>query len=161
MQILTVVVSAAALATGAMAEAIHLRFAASATSLVAPFYQALVVLPCGTSNATSSDLTKLVVSSSTPGDEPTQIVFGGSDMCVTSAGASPASDVNFVKCGADAEQRWTFESDGMLKDADGTCITIGRAGPNAPVCLIAPVPGATVSDCGEFPEKQQWVVERL
>ena len=63
--------------------------------------------------------------------KPGQIAYG--DWCVTAAGASPSSDVTLVECSDDAAQIWNVTEYDTIENADGKCITFGKAALGAPV----------------------------
>ena len=88
-------------------------------------------------DGSSSDLTAIfpVLGSGVP----TQLAVG--DWCVSARGVTPgtASQTLFIEdCSDDAEQLWTVnESPATVSNADGNCITLGRAAVNVPVGVFS------------------------
>ncbi|KAI1785208.1 hypothetical protein LXA43DRAFT_1066107 [Ganoderma leucocontextum] len=70
---------------------------------------------------------------------PGQIVFG--DWCITANGVVPstANQTLYIDdCSDDPKQIWTVNADpATISNADGNCLTLGRAAHNVPISLSA------------------------
>ncbi|VDC06522.1 unnamed protein product [Peniophora sp. CBMAI 1063] len=102
---------------------------------------------CGAGGYGDSDITELVVLYGVGKSSPLEITSHG---CPTSTGASltGGSNVPVVDCDIDDQaQFFTVQEDGTVtNDATGTCLTLGKAAPGAPL---------TLSSCGgDFADKQ-------
>nr|VWO98107.1 Uncharacterized protein [Ganoderma boninense] len=86
-------------------------------------------------DGSSNDRTALFATSGT--GVPGQIVFG--DWCITANGVEPGSSSQTVyvdDCSDDPKQLWTVNADPQtVSNADGNCLTLGRAWTDVPVTL--------------------------
>ncbi|KZV67034.1 hypothetical protein PENSPDRAFT_65974 [Peniophora sp. CONT] len=93
---------------------------------------------CGSGNATVSDLTTLIALYGVGKSGPLRNSQYG---CPTSTGAdlTGASDIPVIECDPeDQSQYFTIHDDGTVtNDATGTCLTMGKKAPSAPLTLDA------------------------
>lgn len=89
-------------------------------------------------DGSSSDITALVPLNGS--GVPTQIALG--DFCITANGVVPGTatqTLHMAPCDdSDPTQLWVIDS--TVSNADGNCITLGRAALNVPVCLLYDAP---------------------
>ncbi|KAI0731422.1 hypothetical protein C8Q76DRAFT_361143 [Earliella scabrosa] len=87
-------------------------------------------------DGSSADITALYATQGT--GVPGQIVYG--DFCLTSEGVVPGTATQtlyFAECSDSPAQVWTVNESGTVSNADGNCVTLGRAAVNVPVTLAA------------------------
>ena len=85
-------------------------------------------------DGSSADITALYATQGT--GVPGQIVYG--DFCLTSEGVVPGTATQtlyFAECSDSPAQVWTVNESGTVSNADGNCVTLGRAAVNVPVRL--------------------------
>ena len=86
-------------------------------------------------DGSSADVTALTATGGT--GVPGQLVYG--DWCVTANGVVPGSSTQTLyvdDCSDDPKQIWTVNADpATISNADGNCLTLGRAANGVPVRL--------------------------
>ncbi|TBU21300.1 hypothetical protein BD309DRAFT_973151 [Dichomitus squalens] len=86
-------------------------------------------------DGSSDDLTALLATGGT--GVPGQIVYG--DLCITANGVEPGSSSQTLyvdDCSDDPKQIWTVNaSPATVSNADGNCLTLGRAANHVPITL--------------------------
>ncbi|KAI1785196.1 hypothetical protein LXA43DRAFT_900290 [Ganoderma leucocontextum] len=135
----TALAAAPFVAADVIPEGAAAHFISSQTLALAPQggFQGATLQVTTPGDGSSSDITALFATRGT--GQAGQIAYG--DWCISANGVVPgtATQVLYVTdCSDDAAQLWTVnESPATISNADGNCITLGKAAKGAPVTLSA------------------------